>query len=437
MSTLGGHRLVPIRPSPMKGMSSGKPPPPFTSSASQSPSSFTPPNSAVKRKYSDDESDDSDTESCKRKINFAVNYLMSPPPVSISRRNARERNRVKQVNNGFAALRQHIPSVAKAKKISKVDTLKQAVEYIQNLQQLLTENDKALVQDQQLLNSDSFNIPNLASCLQESAGMFPGQEFTAANFFPKDFNMTFPLSYTDDENMSPMSTISSQTLSPEPLNSVMSPDAPGTTFSFPNTPSMKGHVPSQHFTPYKPTLEASCSSPLLQATPAPPDIMPQMNNLPKEINQRHQPQQGVQVHSYNKNGPQAALPVSSVPFTNPVTHLQNTKPVYAHNVNHKHHNLSNHNPVRMNQLKLPPPTTENGKFKGVPPEFPNSNCGPETCASVALAGDVPPDHFTNIDCDIASNFPNLENLEEVYKTIDTSHLVEDDLLNAIDLWEKC
>ncbi|KOC65426.1 Achaete-scute complex protein T5 [Habropoda laboriosa] len=33
-----------------------------------------------------------------------------PPPVAVARRNARERNRVRQVNNGFATLRQHIPS---------------------------------------------------------------------------------------------------------------------------------------------------------------------------------------------------------------------------------------------------------------------------------------------------------------------------------------
>ncbi|XP_003426998.1 achaete-scute complex protein T5-like [Nasonia vitripennis] len=79
-------------------------------------------------------------------------------PASVARRNARERNRVKQVNNGFATLRQHIPqSLAQAlgnntagtqggaragsKKLSKVETLRMAVEYIRNLKQLLDEND--------------------------------------------------------------------------------------------------------------------------------------------------------------------------------------------------------------------------------------------------------------------------------------------------------
>lgn len=70
-----------------------------------------------------------------------------PPPVAVARRNARERNRVKQVNNGFATLRQHIPSHIAAgygdrgKKLSKVETLRMAVEYIRGLQRLLAEAD--------------------------------------------------------------------------------------------------------------------------------------------------------------------------------------------------------------------------------------------------------------------------------------------------------
>lgn len=67
---------------------------------------------------------------------------------SVQRRNARERNRVKQVNNSFARLRQHIPQSIIAdltkgggrgphKKISKVDTLRIAVEYIRRLQDLV------------------------------------------------------------------------------------------------------------------------------------------------------------------------------------------------------------------------------------------------------------------------------------------------------------
>lgn len=77
----------------------------------------------------------------------------SAQAVSIQRRNARERNRVKQVNDGFSNLRQHIPNEVIAtltadpsathpgrgvnRKLSKVDTLKLTVEYIRRLQDTL------------------------------------------------------------------------------------------------------------------------------------------------------------------------------------------------------------------------------------------------------------------------------------------------------------
>lgn len=81
--------------------------------------------------------------------NSADEASRAPTPLAVARRNARERNRVRQVNDGFAALRRHIPEeVASAfenansnrgpnKKLSKVETLRMAVEYIRNLETLL------------------------------------------------------------------------------------------------------------------------------------------------------------------------------------------------------------------------------------------------------------------------------------------------------------
>ncbi|XP_035792348.1 achaete-scute complex protein T8-like [Anopheles albimanus] len=96
---------------------------------------------------------------------------------AVERRNARERNRVQQVNNGFAALRQRIPdeiaeafeggsaaatgssgrSSAAHKKLSKVETLRMAVEYIKSLERLLAltdsttmATDHGMAQDSQL-----------------------------------------------------------------------------------------------------------------------------------------------------------------------------------------------------------------------------------------------------------------------------------------------
>ncbi|XP_054087599.1 achaete-scute complex protein T5 [Zeugodacus cucurbitae] len=85
---------------------------------------------------------------------FSGTTLDSNNP-SVVRRNARERNRVKQVNNGFSHLRQHIPPAIIAdlsngrrgigpgahKKLSKVDTLRMAVEYIRRLQCVIDEVD--------------------------------------------------------------------------------------------------------------------------------------------------------------------------------------------------------------------------------------------------------------------------------------------------------
>ncbi|ESO84163.1 hypothetical protein LOTGIDRAFT_79694, partial [Lottia gigantea] len=80
---------------------------------------------------------------CKRRADFSKLGLNLPKvhPVASSRRNARERNRVKQVNNGFDTLRQRVPNGKKNKKMSKVDTLRAAVEYIKNLQELLESNN--------------------------------------------------------------------------------------------------------------------------------------------------------------------------------------------------------------------------------------------------------------------------------------------------------
>ncbi|KAG9339884.1 hypothetical protein JZ751_022197 [Albula glossodonta] len=80
---------------------------------------------------------------CKRRLNLAGFGYSLPPqqPRAVARRNERERNRVKLVNNGFATLRQHVPNGATNKKMSKVETLRSAVEYIRALQQLLHEHD--------------------------------------------------------------------------------------------------------------------------------------------------------------------------------------------------------------------------------------------------------------------------------------------------------
>ncbi|ESO84161.1 hypothetical protein LOTGIDRAFT_155484 [Lottia gigantea] len=83
---------------------------------------------------------------CKRKLDFAENNnylgLQRPQTVSVARRNERERNRVKLINMTFATLREHIPQLSKggkSRKLSKVETLRAAIEYIRYLQGMMEE----------------------------------------------------------------------------------------------------------------------------------------------------------------------------------------------------------------------------------------------------------------------------------------------------------
>lgn len=68
------------------------------------------------------------------KHHHSVKKFQTP---SVSRRNARERNRVKQVNSGFATLKHHVPNLKS--KTSKVDTLRAAVDYIKTLREMIGE----------------------------------------------------------------------------------------------------------------------------------------------------------------------------------------------------------------------------------------------------------------------------------------------------------
>uniref|UniRef100_A0A1I8P7M3 BHLH domain-containing protein n=1 Tax=Stomoxys calcitrans TaxID=35570 RepID=A0A1I8P7M3_STOCA len=118
-----------------------------------------------------------------RKVNRAQPYNAEQSQHSVLRRNARERNRVKQVNNSFARLRQHIPQTIIAdltkgggrgpqKKISKVDTLRIAVEYIRRLEDLLEDlNGGSISLPQQFeLQNNSSNCDTASNSSFSSSG---------------------------------------------------------------------------------------------------------------------------------------------------------------------------------------------------------------------------------------------------------------------------
>uniref|UniRef100_A0A3B5QV35 Achaete-scute family bHLH transcription factor 4 n=1 Tax=Xiphophorus maculatus TaxID=8083 RepID=A0A3B5QV35_XIPMA len=68
---------------------------------------------------------------------FGVCEYSSFEPAFIQKRNERERHRVRCVNEGYARLREHLPQEFEDKRLSKVETLRAAIDYIKHLQGLL------------------------------------------------------------------------------------------------------------------------------------------------------------------------------------------------------------------------------------------------------------------------------------------------------------
>ena len=69
------------------------------------------------------------------------------------KRNERERNRVETVNRGFETLRRHVPSAATVKKMSKVNILTEAVDYIMQLKQMLDQPSGGLSLEPQQMSA--------------------------------------------------------------------------------------------------------------------------------------------------------------------------------------------------------------------------------------------------------------------------------------------
>ncbi|XP_015208793.2 achaete-scute homolog 4-like [Lepisosteus oculatus] len=61
----------------------------------------------------------------------------NPPPAFVRKRNERERQRVRGVNEGYARLRRHLPPGVADGRLSKAETLRAAIGYIRHLQRLL------------------------------------------------------------------------------------------------------------------------------------------------------------------------------------------------------------------------------------------------------------------------------------------------------------
>ncbi len=92
----------------------------------------------------------------KSKHAAACKYIphKDKPPQLVARRNARERRRVQSVNSAFLRLRRVVPYENKHKRLSKVKTLRTAINYIKHLQDLIDGHDSKL-QENIPVSSDS------------------------------------------------------------------------------------------------------------------------------------------------------------------------------------------------------------------------------------------------------------------------------------------
>lgn len=83
-------------------------------------------------------------------------------PGFIRKRNERERLRVRNVNEGYARLRDHLPLEPTEKRLSKVETLRGAIKYIKLLQTVLRDPGTKQ-QSQSSSNSYAYSTPNVNS----------------------------------------------------------------------------------------------------------------------------------------------------------------------------------------------------------------------------------------------------------------------------------
>lgn len=83
-------------------------------------------------------------KSSKKKSTYKHIPHSEKPPQLVAKRNARERRRVQAVNGAFSKLRRHIPYENKNKRLSKVKTLKIAIDYIHHLQDLIEDFDSGV-----------------------------------------------------------------------------------------------------------------------------------------------------------------------------------------------------------------------------------------------------------------------------------------------------
>ena len=196
-------------------------------------------------------------------------YAIQPQQdLKTMKRNARERNRVQAVNSCFENLRRCVPSAAVYKKMSKVNIVQHALEYIHQLMEILQDDDQLSPGSEQssLLSTSSaslfhypssslFHCPTTSSTSSSTSLPFSHpHEWTLrhqhqASYFPSTPFGTPSTPFSTPST--PFSTPNTPFLTPiTPFSTPSTPFlTPSTPFLTPTTPTHPGDS-STHMVPY-------------------------------------------------------------------------------------------------------------------------------------------------------------------------------------------
>uniref|UniRef100_A0A0N5CHW8 BHLH domain-containing protein n=1 Tax=Strongyloides papillosus TaxID=174720 RepID=A0A0N5CHW8_STREA len=101
-------------------------------------------------------------------------------PDQVEKRNERERKRVQQVNLGYIKLGEHVPKWrTNNKKLSKVETLREAAKYIQYLQNLLKESTNNYNNDVQVLKQNNNFNTSFSSSSSDNESFYQTSEVSS------------------------------------------------------------------------------------------------------------------------------------------------------------------------------------------------------------------------------------------------------------------
>jgi hypothetical protein len=133
--------------------------------------------------------------------------------IGTSKRNARERNRVRFINNCFEVLREHLPqelianfsqsqiNQQKNQKLSKVETLRLATLYIKNLTDLLNSGSDYDIKQQEMVKSEENNFcPVSPSSTSSSSSVYNyNSSSSSSTYSVSSPNYFYPTNYSQSE----------------------------------------------------------------------------------------------------------------------------------------------------------------------------------------------------------------------------------------------